>query len=258
MALISFYKYHGAGNDFILLDQRNETQELTKENIAFLCDRHFGIGADGLMYLRPPQSPGTHFHMVYFNSDGRESSMCGNGGRCIVQFASHLGIVENEAHFTAIDGTHWARINEDATVALGMNDIDGVQILHGGYFLNTGSPHHVEWRAHVGENFVQEARDLRHQYGAEGSNINFVHVHNGTLHIRTYERGVEDETLACGTGCVAAAAVALREGWLQGTTVPIQALGGTLTVALQGTGPFTNVVLTGPAQFVFEGKIEID
>lgn len=252
--LISFYKYQGAGNDFILFDNRDGALQPTESAVSFLCNRHFGIGADGLMLLEAPRAEGDDFYMVYYNSDGRESTMCGNGGRCIARFAVDLGLADHRVQFSAIDGPHWAEV-EEQKVRLGMIDAAAVEERNGGFFVNTGSPHHVEHR-HGGPSFELDARALRDAYGNEGANVNFVEACAGELSIRTYERGVEGETLACGTGAVAGALVAVQQGWVEASPVTLYARGGTLEVSFDGQGPFTNVVLTGPAVKVFEGKIQ--
>ncbi|MGB0183122.1 MAG: diaminopimelate epimerase [Schleiferiaceae bacterium] len=248
---LRFFKYQGAGNDFILIDCRESRASLTKDQIARMCHRNFGIGADGLMYLEPPRHEGDHFYMVYFNADGSESTMCGNGGRCISKFATDLGIAADRLHFHAIDGPHWAEVNGDS-VALGMIDAPAVVESHGAFFVDTGSPHHVVLNDSHPDDFIAFARPLRNDYGEEGCNINSLVALEQGYSIRTYERGVENETLACGTGAVAAAMVAVHNGT---TTAPvhIKALGGELMVNFEGTGPFSSVVLEGPAQYSFEG-----
>lgn len=248
---LSFFKYQGAGNDFILLDCRDSSANLTKEQIARMCHRHFGIGADGLMYLEAPRFEGDHFYMVYFNADGSESTMCGNGGRCISKFATDLGIVADRLQFHAIDGPHWAEVRGE-TVALGMIDAPAVEESHGAFFIDTGSPHHVDVRAAHPDAFVEYARPVRNAFGVEGCNINTLVALDEGFSIRTYERGVENETLACGTGAVAAAMVAVHRG-LATSPVTIKALGGDLTISFRGKGPFTDVVLEGPAEYSFEG-----
>lgn len=251
----TFYKYHGAGNDFILFDNRKGMLSLTTDRIAELCDRHLGIGADGLILLEEPRSEEEDFYMIYYNSDGNESTMCGNGGRCIAKFAQDIGLVMNKANFAAIDGPHWATFEVDQ-VSLGMADAPAIEKRLGGFFIDTGSPHHVEHRL-AGPNFRSVARELRNNYGPEGCNINFVQSCNDELSIRTYERGVERETLSCGTGATGAAMVAVAMGWISQPPVKLYTQGGVLEVDFQGKGPFTNVVLKGPAIKVFEGIIEI-
>lgn len=252
---LPFFKYHGAGNDFILIDARFTSVNLSQHTIKTMCDRHFGIGADGLMYLEAPRYEGDHFYMVYFNSDGSESTMCGNGGRCIAKFATDCGIAAPRLKFHAIDGAHWAEVKGDQ-IALGMVNADAVVESQGAHFVDTGSPHHVEVLQEHPEDFIGFTRPLRHAYGDAGANINTLVQQDGQFSIRTYERGVEDETLACGTGAVAAAMVAVAQG-LTEPPVRLNAPGGRLTVDFEGTGPFTDVVLTGPAAFVFQGIINL-
>ena len=256
MAYVEFYKYHGAGNDFILIDNRSGSLTLTTETIAQWCHRNYGVGADGLMLLEAPKVEGDHFYMQYFNSDGRESTMCGNGGRCISRFAVDLGIAaEGTLNFHAIDGPHTAVV-APSSVALSMIDAPAVVARNNGFFIDTGSPHHVEHRE-PGPDFVNTARRIRTSYGPEGANVNFIQACEGELSIRTYERGVENETLACGTGATAAAMVAVAQGWVPAAPVRLYAQGGILTVDFKGSGPFTDVVLTGPATQVFKGLLPL-
>ena len=256
MSYVEFYKYHGAGNDFILIDNRSGTLTLTTETIAHWCHRNYGVGADGLMLLEAPKVESDHFYMQYFNSDGRESTMCGNGGRCIARFAVDLGIAaEGTLNFHAIDGPHTAVVAQ-SSVALSMIDAPAVISRNNGFFIDTGSPHHVEHRE-PGPDFVGTSRPIRNAYGPEGANVNFIQACEGELSIRTYERGVENETLACGTGATAAAMVAVAEGWVPSAPVRLYAQGGILTVDFKGSGPFTDVVLTGPAMQVFKGLLPL-
>jgi len=255
---ISFSKYQGAGNDFILIDNRDGSFCRTDTDLAKkMCDRRFGIGADGLMLLQHAKD--ADFEMVYFNADGREGSMCGNGGRCIVAFARDLGIVDKKTVFLAVDGRHEAVIVSDQ-VDLGMIDVREVTREEEGdfYLLDTGSPH-----------FVREVSNLRHidvategyrirnssRFRKDGINVNFVEREGDGYFLRTYERGVEDETHACGTGAAAAAMVfAIVENKTGNLEVPIRALGGRLSVSFRHEGEvFTNVQLKGPAKRVFEG-----
>jgi len=251
-----FYKYQGTGNDFVLIDNR---QLLFSKNdtklIAKLCDRKFGVGADGLILLE--NHPTANFKMVYYNADGNESSMCGNGGRCIVHFAKHLGIIKNSAEFEAIDGMHTATI-ENNIISLKMNDVSEIEMKELYLFLNTGSPHHVELVKNISDfDVFSEGRRLRNEkYGKEGANINFVEqLSENTFSVRTYERGVEDETLSCGTG-VTAVAIAMREkGLTKNETVTLETPGGSLTVTCKKTeGKYTDVHLRGPATMVFKGE----
>lgn len=252
-----FYKYHGTGNDFILLDNRDGSIHLSKNEIAKLCNRHFGIGADGLMLLE--QADGYDFKMVYYNSDGGESTMCGNGGRCLVAFAHHLEIILTNAHFIAIDGLHKATIDADGLISLHMKSVPDMTIAHDHIILNTGSPHYVKFVNNVSAvDVVHEGRRIRNQaeFQPDGINVNFVQLHNGKLLVRTYERGVEDETLSCGTGVTAAAiaATARFEGIF---STDIETPGGNLQVSFTKDSGTTagNVVLKGPASFVFKGEI---
>ena len=253
---ILFYKYQGAGNDFIMIDNR-ETNFMPEQSlIQKLCDRHFGVGADGLILLE--EDVETDFKMVYFNSDGRESTMCGNGGRCIVRFAADLGMVQDKAKFQAIDGLHEAII-ENEIIHLKMTNVASVEQFPTHLFLNTGSPHHIEFVRNLADVDVTKiGREIRlgAPYFNEGSNVNFVElIDENTLKIRTYERGVEAETLACGTGITAAAIAAFESGKTLSNEINISALGGELKVSFQknDSGGFENIWLTGPAELVFEG-----
>jgi diaminopimelate epimerase len=257
---ILFNKYHGTGNDFILVDNREGKIALTTEQVAFLCHRRFGIGADGLMLLE--NADGFDFRMVYYNSDGGESTMCGNGGRCITAFAHKLGIVNRSTRFVAIDGSHDATINEDGTVSLHMQDVAGINFADSYTILNTGSPHYVQWVNDVQNTDVfTEGKRIRNQdeFQPKGINVNFVQLQNGKLWVRTYERGVEDETLSCGTGVTASAIAATAKATGDFNTT-LYTPGGTLSVSFtkDSTDTAKNVVLKGPATFVFEGQVEVN
>lgn len=260
--MIPFHKYHGAGNDFILLDDREGklTPHFDQPTIARWCDRHFGIGADGLMLLR--NHPAYDFEMIYYNSDGAPSSMCGNGGRCIVRFAADLGIQKENYHFLAVDGPHRANLLLNGWVSLEMLDVAEVSRPQNDVFvLDTGSPHYITFREDISSiDVFREGRSIRNSapYKAEGININFVKEGEEGLHILTYERGVEDETLACGTGVTAAAIAAIaRAGVADGFFhVPVKAKGGDLAVRGELTdNRFTNLWLEGPAERVFGGEM---
>lgn len=253
------YKYQGAGNDFVLIDNRKGDVYLDRTQIAWLCDRHFGIGADGLMLLQ--EVPGADFEMIYFNADGQESTMCGNGGRCIAAFAHRLGMKDMPLRFKAIDGMHEATLLPEMKVALLMQDVDSMEHGAGYTYLDTGSPHFITWVDDINSvDVVAEGRAIRHQerFEPKGVNVNFVQRQQDSLCIRTYERGVEDETLACGTGITAAAiaSVAAASGHF---SVSVKARGGDLQVSFDKTneGRFRNIILQGPAQFVFEADITI-
>ncbi len=257
---MNFFKYQGTGNDFIMIDQR-ETQHLTRADVDVierLCDRRFGIGADGLILLQHLE--GYDFEMIYFNSDGRESSMCGNGGRCIVAFAKQLGVIENHAHFLAIDGEHEAIIRPDGWVELKMSDVKSMENGADFYYLNTGSPHYITFVKDVKEvNVFEEGRAIRYndRFKTEGTNVNFVEPTDNGITVATYERGVEDETFSCGTGVTAAAiAYYLKSNKNIITNIPIQVKGGKLEVRFEPDGQgFTNIWLCGPAEMVFEGYV---
>ncbi|GAB4496872.1 MAG: diaminopimelate epimerase [Saprospiraceae bacterium] len=260
---MKFWKYQGAGNDFVMLDQR-EHRWLARENtdkIAQLCDRRFGIGADGLILLE--NRPGFDFEMIYFNADGRESTMCGNGGRCIAAFARQLGIIREHGHFWAIDGPHEAKLGQGVWVELKMGDVQNIDRQGDVFILNTGSPHYVRFVKDIQNlDMVQEGRAVRYseQFKKEGINVNLVRANDdGSLDIRTYERGVEDETLACGTGVTAAAIASYlyRGLTVNQTEIPVHARGGNLAVRFKAdaNGVFSDIWLCGPAEKVFEGKI---
>ncbi|TDW48501.1 diaminopimelate epimerase [Flavobacterium sp. 270] len=258
---IEFYKYQGTGNDFVMIDNRSEF--FPKEDVKLierLCDRRFGIGADGLILLE--NDANTDFRMVYYNSDGNQSSMCGNGGRCLVAFANKLGVIENNTIFNATDGLHHASIGADAIVSLGMIDVNEVQRKDSYTFLNTGSPHHVQIVDDLKHyNVKDNGAAIRYGelYGEKGSNVNFVEkIDNDTFSLRTYERGVEDETLACGTGATAVAIAMNAIGETDKTSINLNVEGGKLVVSFDKMGDhFSNVFLNGPAKFVFKGTIEI-
>jgi diaminopimelate epimerase len=257
---IQFQKYQGTGNDFILIDNRKKEISLTTKQIKFLCDRRFGIGADGLMLLE--LEPGVDFKMVYFNSDGNESSMCGNGGRCISAFAHKLGLIQDRAKFIAIDGLHEAIIYLGG-VALKMGDVKNVTKGENFYYLNTGSPHYVKFVFDVKHFPVfDEGKKIRNSdtFVAEGTNVNFIEKIDDTLFVRTYERGVEDETYSCGTGVTAAALVASLTGVASGkNNCKISTLGGNLNVKFDRVleNNFYNIWLEGPADFVYDGVITL-
>ncbi|WP_298367266.1 diaminopimelate epimerase [uncultured Lutibacter sp.] len=255
-----FFKYQGTGNDFIMIDNRSLL--FPKENaklINKLCDRRFGIGADGLILLEP--SIKEDFTMVYFNADGKEGSMCGNGGRCLVAFAKQLNIIDKNTTFDAVDGLHHATI-ENNIVSLKMIDVYKVETNKDYSFLNTGSPHHISFTNNVSIINVKEL-GAKIRYGApyfnEGTNVNFAEkLSDNSFKVRTYERGVEDETLACGTGVTAVAIAAHNANITSKNHIKIEVLGGNLEVSFnKEDGIYNNVYLKGPAKFVFEGIITI-
>ncbi|SMB96434.1 diaminopimelate epimerase [Hymenobacter roseosalivarius DSM 11622] len=262
---IRFYKYQGTGNDFVMVDDRVQQFDASNHQLVRrLCDRRLGIGADGLILLR--QHVDFDFEMVYFNADGYLGSMCGNGGRCTVAFAHHLRVIENETRFIAADGAHEAHIEADGTVNLRMQDVLGQQeVGEDGVFLNTGSPHIVRFLdpSRLTElNVVNEGRAIRYneRFRERGTNVNFAEIPptpDLPWQVRTYERGVEDETLSCGTGVTAVALAASRRGAI--SPVHLRTPGGDLRVSFeaQPDGSFTNIYLNGPAVRVFEGSIAV-
>ena len=258
---MKFYKYQGTGNDFVMVDNRNLV--FPKTNVALiknLCDRRFGIGADGLILLE--NEVGVDFKMVYFNSDGNQSTMCGNGGRCLVAFAKQLNCITDKAVFSAVDGLHNATINSDGLVSLQMKNVSEVVVEAGFVFLNTGSPHHVQLVTDLQNYDVKQlgsAIRYSDRYKTEGSNINFVEqIADNRFALRTYERGVEDETLSCGTGATATAIAMFKTNKTVAKQIDIDVLGGKLKVSFdQIDGVFTNVFLEGAAKFVFEGVIAV-
>jgi diaminopimelate epimerase len=258
---LEFYKYQGTGNDFVMIDNRSGF--FPKENVqllALLCDRRFGIGADGLILLENDEA--TDFRMVYYNSDGNLSSMCGNGGRCLVAFAKELNVIKNQCTFIATDGLHHASVANDGIVSLQMIDVTNIKKENDYTFMDTGSPHHVQMVDDLEHYNVKEnGATLRYGslYGKVGSNINFVKkINEDTFSLRTYERGVEDETLACGTGATAVAIAMNATGQTNASSIKLNVKGGKLSVSFDKMGDvFTNVFLIGPAKFVFKGVIEV-
>ncbi len=257
-----FYKYQGAGNDFILIDNRLEQfNHHQPEQIARLCDRRFGVGGDGIMFLQLKDA--FDFEMIYYNADGKPSSMCGNGGRCIVAFARFLGLIANETNFLAVDGPHYAKISESGDwVSLQMIDVTEINGDEDAFVLNTGSPHYVKLVENLEQkNVYQDGYAIRNNetYRKEGININFVEPLNDGFFVRTFERGVEDETYACGTGVTAVAlAMAKHQHKTGAVFTPIKVLGGDLSVKFNYNGAvFTDIFLEGPAKQVFSGEIDI-
>ena len=256
----TFYKYEGTGNDFVFIDNRQDS--FPKDNTQFiekLCDRRFGIGADGLILLE--NDTNSDFGMVYYNSDGNQSSMCGNGGRCIVAFAKRLNLISDETTFRATDGLHYASILNNGDISLQMKDVPEVKIESDYVFLNTGSPHHVILVENLDNYDVKSiGAAIRYSdlYGKAGSNVNFVNqLSDNHFRLRTYERGVEDETLSCGTGATAAAIAMNAIGKTNSHNIKLDVEGGELEVSFDKVNDgYINVFLKGPATFVFEGEIE--
>ena len=241
-----------------MIDNRLET--FPKNDTALvsrLCDRKFGIGADGLILIEPDKN--SDFEMIYYNSDGRPGTMCGNGGRCAVAFAKRLGMVQNSARFNAADGIHHAEILADGNIALRMQDVDSVQKKDTGWFVDTGSPHHIEMvNGLEGFDVFTRGSQIRHNvYGEQGSNVNFVEQRGADqFFVRTFERGVEDETFSCGTGATAVALAMYDQGLAGSTSISIRVPGGSLMVTFDKIGTtYTNIVLSGPAELVFDGTL---
>jgi diaminopimelate epimerase len=259
---VLFSKYHGTGNDFIIVDNRVLQWEPALPEVSLLCNRHFGIGADGLMLLY--EKSGYDFAMTYYNSDGNESTMCGNGGRCMTAFAKSLGLITNIAHFWAVDGNHESEISGDASsliYRLKLKDTRIEKRFADGLFLNTGSPHFVKFVDDAAKtNVVGEGRALRNdaRFAPGGTNVDFVEMKADALVVRTYERGVEDETLSCGTGVTASAIAAACGNPRNPGFYHIETRGGPLKVSFKQDGDlFTDIWLEGPATFVFKGEIEV-
>jgi len=253
---MTFYKYQGTGNDFVVIDNRNGF--FPKDNhsmIAEICNRKYGIGADGLLLLE--NNSKVDFTMAYYNADGKLGSMCGNGGRCIVHFANFLNIINENIVFEAIDGLHEASIH-NAIISLKMNDVAAINVNSNSVFLNTGSPHHIEMVEDLKNyNVVENGSLIRNKtYGKEGSNINFVEkIGTNLFAVRTYERGVEAETLSCGTGVTAVAIALFETNRINTNSVELHTEGGNLLVHFNKFNDvYYDVYLEGPAKQVFKGE----
>jgi diaminopimelate epimerase len=262
---IHFYKYQATGNDFVMIDNRSSKLSFTKDQIGKICDRKFGVGADGLMLIEIDRS--SDFNLVYYNSDGSQS-LCGNGSRAAVKMASALGMVNGKAKFNAYDGIHDAELLPGGIVKLRMNNVDTVKKIDNNFFINTGSPHFIHFDEGI-KNFpvFEEGRRIRYSdpFKPGGTNVNFIELlPNNAIFVRTYERGVENETLSCGTGVVAAALASSFKGYT--SPISVKTLGGELSVEFKSTknaasggqeGTFTDIFLIGPAKLVFEGDLEL-
>jgi len=260
--ILNFHKYQGTGNDFIMIDNRNgQYDNLTIPQISQLCDRRFGIGADGLIKINKHNS--FDFEVDYYNADGSKS-FCGNGARCAVMFAQSLGINVESTNFLGIDGKHNAVLDEDGLVHLEMNDVQEIEILKDAFVLNTGSPHHVAFSDDLScETIVSIGKEIRYSdaYKAQGINVNLMQLlEKNSISIATYERGVEDETLSCGTGATACAMVYAVANKLEGKQlIEVKVKGGNLKVSFNASldGKFTDVRLIGPATFVYQGEVNV-
>ena len=255
---INFTKYEGNGNDFIIIDDRKE--EFSEDNVLMiskLCDRKFGIGADGLILLRKHEAH--DFQMIYFNSDGNESSMCGNGGRCLVSYALQLDINLKTNSFLAIDGVHKFKV-VDNEIYLKMNDVKEIVVKNGHNFLDTGSPHVVQIVDNVDEvNVYEQGKKIRNQFQEmNGVNVNFVSFNNEIIKCRTFERGVENETLSCGTGVVAVALYVFKKKKISDDKIIVSTKGGNLSVYFKNNGDsFNEIWLKGNINKIFDGLIEL-
>jgi diaminopimelate epimerase len=257
--MITFVKYHGTGNDFILIDDRKTMHQLSAEQIKSLCDRHFGIGADGLIQIRNKKD--YDFEMLYYNSDGQVGSMCGNGGRCAVAFSHSLGLIKENATFLAFDGNHRAKVvsQNPYIVKLEMKDVTKIEKTGEAIVMNTGSPHYTTFVEDLKElDVFNEGRKIRYsaRYKIDGTNVNFVEQKNGLLFVRTYERGVEDETLSCGTGVTASVLSAAFLNKIDSNKYNVITPGGDLVVYYnKDQNGFSDIWLEGKAQAVFYGEI---
>ncbi len=267
MKTLHFCKYHGAGNDFVLIDNRNNNISLSNKEIALLCHRRLGIGADGLMLLQ--KSNNSDFEMIYYNSDGRKASMCGNGGRCIVAFAKHLGIIEQQTTFKAYDGMHSAEIiewnNNCGMVRLGMEISANIEPCLKGWKVDTGSPHYVEViNGDVAKyDVVGNGRRLRYDnaFYPHGTNVDFINeIDVNKIFAATYERGVEDETLSCGTGVTASALIydQMKNTANGNHEIKVQTKGGLFSVYFRKDNEtYDHIILQGPVTLVFEGNVTL-
>ncbi len=260
---IPFYKYQATGNDFVIIDHFGDRffEDLSQEQIELLCHRKYGIGADGLMIIESDVD--YDFRMIYYNSDGRSSSMCGNGGRAISHLAHHLGYIMGQGSFIAVDGKHEIKVN-GGQFELKMNDVSSIHEYNNDFVLNTGSLHYIKLSEEVGQlEVVMEAHKIRYNedFIAEGINVNFVEVRGDGLFMRTYERGVEDETLSCGTGATAAALVFIDEFGTEvaeANEVKVMTRGGELKVKCTKTEiGYEDIWLCGSATKVYEGIIDL-
>jgi|YNPMSStandDraft_2_1061718.scaffolds.fasta_scaffold15273_2 diaminopimelate epimerase len=260
--VLHFYKYQATGNDFIIIDENENSIPATNtELIKYLCDRHFGIGADGLMIYRNHSD--SDFEMLYFNSDGNVATLCGNGGRCITAFAFDKHYIKKKCKFLAADGVHYSEVIEPNLINLKMLDVTYIKKHEDGYEINTGSPHFIiQTCHHINDvDVFKKGKEIRYQkrFGQNGINVNFVQIiDEKTIAIRTYERGVEAETMSCGTGSVASAIYTKLTSKDGAYSINVKTLGGNLIVRFdKKENFFYNVFLIGEAKKVFEGNIKI-
>ena len=253
---VHFYKYHGTGNDFILVDNtKGDFRGQSAERISKLCHRHFGIGADGLILFE--SSTQADFKMVYFNADGHVGSMCGNGGRCVTHLAHELGYVGNEGLFEGPDGLHQFRVGQNE-ISISMGNVSEIKTVKQGLFVDTGSPHLICFRDNIKDLDVATlGRKLRNEFEPGGVNVNFVCKNNDGYSMRTYERGVEGETLSCGTGATAAAIAIMETTAVNEASIALETLGGVLTVScVREDSAYLDIWLTGPVRRVFKGEFQ--
>ena len=255
---LKFSKYHGTGNDFIMIYNHNKSYSFSQSYVKKMCDRSYGVGADGLIIIE--KTLHADFKIIYYNADGFVGSMCGNGSRCAVSFAKKLGLIQNQCEFLAYDGMHKGLILENGLVSIEMVDVSLIEAQNNTLKIDTGSPHLICFRNTVTEIDVKhEGASIRNSsdYIEDGINVNFVQLIKNELFIRTYERGVEDETLSCGTGAVASAIAAYESGLLNSDRIKVNVLGGQLEVSFSKVGSkYSNIHLIGPTKFVFNGEVD--
>ena len=256
---LKFSKYHGTGNDFIMVYNHNNSYCFSQSDVKKMCDRRFGVGADGLIIIE--KTLDADFKMIYHNADGFVGSMCGNGARCAVSFANELGLIQNQCEFSAYDGLHKGLILENGMVSIEMVNVSKIEVINDLWKIDTGSPHLICFRDNVLEIDVRkEGTSIRNSsdYIEKGINVNFVEESNKELYTRTYERGVEDETLSCGTGAIASAIAAYESGLLNSDRIKVNVLGGQLQVSFSKVGSkYSNIHLIGPTKFVFNGEVDV-
>ena len=254
----TFYKYQATGNDFILIDNRKSVIDTSDINlIKKIADRNFGIGSDGVILIE--NDPQYDFNMIFHNPDGSQS-FCGNGSRCVAMFANYLGMIDDKTQFRAYDGVHSATVTKDL-VRLKLNDVHSVRLFADGIFVDIGSPHYIQFVSKVEQfDVLKEGKIIRYSglFGTEGTNVNFVEMQGkDKIYVRTYERGVENETLSCGTGVTACAIAANLKKYQ--SPVNIYTRGGELRVEFNknGSEEFTDIYLSGPAEMIFKGTIDL-
>ncbi len=256
---LKFSKYHGTGNDFIMVYNHNESFTFSQSSVKKMCDRRYGVCADGLIIIENTLE--ADFKMIYYNADGFEGSMCGNGARCAVSFAKDIELIQNQCKFLAYDGMHKGLILENGLVSIEMSDVSLIEVQNNIWKIDTGSPHLICFSETVSEIDVKhEGASIRNSsnYIEDGININFVQFTKNEIFVRTYERGVEDETLSCGTGAIASAIAAFESGLSNSDRVKVNVLGGQLEVLFSKVGSkYSNIHLIGPTKFIFKGEVDV-